>query len=349
MESDPGADTANGSDAAVRAFLQALGAHPYRFGFFPALRRLECLHPHQPGLGRSSRAEQDPIRLGVDPSMAFPAATLAGLDHQSPGRPPRLAVNFLGLLGPRGPLPLHLTEYIHDRLHNAHDPTFARFLDVFHHRMLSLFYRAWANAQPAVNLDRPDQDRFALYIGALFGLGMPALRRRDALPDLAKLYYAGRFVPHTRNAEGLCAMVEDWLGVKVGIDEFVGAWMDLPEDSRWRLGQDTGGRQGGVGQLGTDTILGARVWGYQHKFRLILGPMDLDDYVRLLPGGDGLVRLEAMVRNYVGDELQWDLRLVLRREQAPPLRLGGAGRLGWTTWCRNRPLGADAGDLVLAV
>ena len=124
--------------------------------------------------------------------------------------PPRLAVNFFGLFGPNGPLPLHLTEYARNRLRAESDPTLVRFIDLFHHRMLTLFYRVWAAAQPTVSFDRPETDRFALYVGSLFGLGMPSLRNRDAFPDLARLHYAGQLACQTRHPDGLNAMISDY-------------------------------------------------------------------------------------------------------------------------------------------
>ncbi len=246
------------------------------------------------------------------------------------------------MFGPIGPLPIHLTVYAYDRLRNAHDPTFARFLDVFHHRMLTLFYRAWANARPAVSFDRPESDWFGVYLASLFGLGMETLRNRDALPDVAKLHFAGRLACQTRNPDGLQAMMAQYFGLPVRIEEFVGAWMDLPDNGRCRLGLSPE-----TGALGLTAIAGARVWGCQQKFRIVLGAVDLAEYRRLLPGGDSLRRLVALVRNYIGDELGWDLNLILKREEVPHLKLGESGRLGWTTWLGERQAESDADDLVL--
>src|SRR6185369_7881895 len=128
--------------------------------------------------------------LGQEPDMAFAPAPLASFEPGEKGRPGRLQVRLFGLLGPNGPLPLHFTEYARERLRHANDPTLSRFLDLFHHRLMTLFYRAWAQAQPHVSRDRPNDDRFAVYVGALFGLSQPTSRNRDTLPDLAKLFHA---------------------------------------------------------------------------------------------------------------------------------------------------------------
>lgn len=322
------------------ALLGQLAREPHAFDFFQALRRLEATHPDKPRIGEAKRPSDEPIRLGQEPTLAFAPSTLASLRRRG-NRPPRLEVFCFGLFGPNGPLPLHLTEYARDRLRNHDDPTFARFADVFHHRLLTLFYRAWASLQPVVSYDRPERDRFGGYLGAVFGLGTSALRNRDAVPDLAKLYYAGLLAAPTHHADGLRAILGDYFGVAVAIEQFVGQWIELSEDNMTRLGDPD------TGALGVTAVAGSRVWDVQHKFRIRVGPIGYADYRRLLPGGDSLERLVALVRNYVDDGLSWDLQLVLKKEEVPPLQLGESGQLGWTTWAASAPLDEDADDLML--
>jgi type VI secretion system protein ImpH len=322
---------------------QSLAHAPWSFDFFQAVRRLECAHRSRPRVGYSSHANEDPVRFAQVPSLAFAPSTLAsfGTDHGGATSAPRLAVHFFGLLGPNGPMPLHFTDFVRDRL-RSHDATLARFLDVFHHRMISLFYRAWACNQPTVSFDRPDQDRFGVYVASLFGMGIASYRSRDALPDIAKLHYAGRLVCQTHHAEGLEAIVADYFGMPAEIDQCVGQWLAVPAESACRLG---GSRA--RGELGINVIVGDRVWDCQMKFRLKLGPMTFAEYQRMLPGGSSLARLVAWVKNYIGDALEWDARMILKKEEVPALRLGQVGQLGWSTWLTSRPMSRDADDLVL--
>lgn len=322
----------------ITTVLDALAGATHEFDFFQALRRLECAYRDKPRFGKAQRAADEPIRLGQEPSLAFAPSPLARLATSSNG-PPWLMVLFFGLLGPNGPLPLHLTEYVRDRTRNADDPTMARFFDVFHHRMLMLFYRAWANGEPTVEHDRPEDDRFATYAAALAGLAGPAFEDRDAFPDSAKLYYIGRLASPVRNAEGLQAMISDFFGMPAQVEEFMGAWLDLPPEYQWRLGRAP------RGILGASTILGGRVWGCQQKFRVVLGPLSRPQFERMLPGGKDLPALTALVRNYAGDELLWDLRLVLEKRTDEKLKLGRS-RMGWTTWLGQAPSGWRE-DLVL--
>lgn len=322
--------------------LRSLENEPYRFDFFQALRRLECLSPDSPRWGESAGPAEDPVRLGQEPSLAFAPSTLAGLERGKDGRPARLVIHFLGLLGPNGPLPLHLTEYARDRVRNADDPTFARFLDIFHHRMLSLFYRAWATAQPAVQLDRPTADRFADYVGSFLGIGESPFQHRDAVPDWAKLYYAGQFASQSHHARGLTAVIRDFFQLPGRVEEFAARWIDLPQDCRLRLGQSP---QTGV--LGETAVVGDRVWDCMQTFRIVLGPMPLKRLESFLPGGASRQCLDDFVRNYVGDELGWEIQLVLKKEEVPRSELGLAGRLGWTTWLASDSRKRDADDLIL--
>ncbi len=333
--------------AALRSRLQA---EPWSFDFYAAVRALEALEPHRRRVGTSVRVSEDAVRFGQEPSLAFAPSTICRFE---PSRttpwgavvPDRLLVNFLGLLGPQGPMPLHLTEFIRDRARNHRDHTLERFLDIFHHRIISLFYRAWAQARQTAGYDRArvgDEGRWTIYVGSLIGLGRPGVKGRDDIPDEAKLHFAGRLAPLVRNAEGLRAIVEKYFGVRTEINEFVGRWVDLPPADLCRLGSSPESAR-----LGATAILGARVWDCQGMFRLRLGPMTLADYERLLPGTRGERRLRDWIRLYLCDDLAWEARLVLLEREVPRLSLGRAGRLGWTTWLASGPLGRDPADLTI--
>ncbi|HWS12625.1 MAG TPA: type VI secretion system baseplate subunit TssG [Rhodocyclaceae bacterium] len=324
------------------SYLRALEERPFDFDFYQVLRRIESFNPGRPRIGRAVRPVDEPVRLGQETSMSFAPAPLAAYIPAAEGRPPRLQQRFFGLLGPNGPLPLHLTDFARERILHGGDPTMARFLDVLNHRFLALLYRAWAQAQPTVSLDRPADDRFVAYVGSLAGVGTGATTKRDAVGDYAKLFYSGLLVRQVRNRDGLAAWLAGFFRVPVRVEQFVGHWMRLPEQDRTRIGVDTEGARLGVG-----AVAGARVWDRQHKIRIELGPLDLARYESFLPGGSAIGRLVALVRQYLCLELEWDARLKLQREQVPRTRLGRYGRLGWTTWLGTYRREEDAADLTL--
>jgi type VI secretion system protein ImpH len=249
-------------------------------------------------------------------------------------------------------LPLHITEYVRERLRNADDPTLSRFLDMLQHRFIGLFYRSWAQAQPHVGRDRPDADLFAGYVAASIGVMPLSFRRRDSVADVAKLFHASALVRHVRNAEGLATVLRHFFRVPTRVEQFVPHWMSLGVREQTALA-----REGAT--LGTGAVLGRRVWDCQHKFRIHAGPLTLIEYESFLPArpnprgeddrhaGTLLRQLVDWVRLYLSFELEWDLRLTLAMDEIPPMALGVRGRLGWTTWLAHRHRSSDASDLCL--
>jgi type VI secretion system protein ImpH len=316
---------------------------PWKQDFFQVLREFECAYADKPRIGTSLRPQDEAVRLGQDPSMSFAPATFSAVQRSAQGGPARLVQQFLGLFGPNGALPLHLTEFARDRLLHHRDASLVRFVDVLHHRPLTLFYRAWAQAQPAVSFDRPQSDRFSAYVGSLVGIGMPGLRQRDAAGDHVRLFFSGWLSRPVRTADGLRAILSGFFKLPVTIREFAGHWLRLPEDDTTRIGARNAGCT-----LGGGAVLGHRVWDRQHGIQVAFGPLQLAQYESLLPGGPALERLVALMRHYLGFEIDWDLRLSLARDQVPTARLGST-RLGWTSWLGCTQRKRDADDLRLDV
>jgi type VI secretion system protein ImpH len=325
------------------AWLGLLAEAPYNFDFYQAMRRVASAHPHLPLLGEALRPMDEPVRVAQPAELDFAPAPIHSVQRQA-GLPPRLMQRAFGLLGPNGALPLHLTEYARERAQHHGDFTLQRFLDMLTHRFALLFYRAWAEAQPAVSLDRPGNKAYFNRLGALVGIGLPSLQGRDALPDISKLHFAGRLSRQTRDAEGLLAWCRIEFDLPVAIEQWCGHWMPLSRDERSRLGR----RRGAL--VGRSAVLGSSVWDVQHKFRITMGPLRLDQYRRFLPGGADIARLQALVRHWVGLEFAWDLKLVLVRDDVPRclLRPGGTG-LGHTTWLGHYRRPRDADDLRIDV
>lgn len=323
--------------------IKRMQSEPYRFGFFSSLRYLECLYPDLPRLGQAAKPADEALRLGQEPSLAFAPSTLASFRAGSRSRTHLLACFFFGLFGPHGPLPLHLTEYARERELSSHDPTFRRFADIFHHRMLALFYRAWADAQPTVSLDRREDRRFDIYAGSLIGTADSSLRNRDEISDECKFFWAGRLSLAARPAEALPAILQDYFRLPFSLREFVGEWLPLAERDWLRLGINKDSCS-----LGVNTMLGDSVWSCQHRFQVTCGPIAYDAFQALLPGGLGLRRLRDLIRNYLGDEFDWNCRLILESDEIPALLLGNSGQLGWTTWLGERTGKGDAHDVIVA-
>jgi type VI secretion system protein ImpH len=319
--------------------LAQLRETPQRFTLFAALRVLEQAFADRPRFGESRKASDDAVRLGHAPHLTFAPSDVTSFETTEE-RSLRLEQHSFGMFGPNGALPLHLSEHAYERRRQQDDPTFIDFLNIFQHRLIALFYRAWANSDPATSFDRPRTDRFAMYIGALQGLAPQEARERDAVADYAKLSRAGAYTQQTRSAEGLEVVLEDYFNLPVEVNQLVGAWLDIPEELRCRLG---GAKE--FATLGQGATLGAATWQCQHKFEIVLGPLTLGTLRNFLPGARGLTELCALVRLYTSDEWTWQLRLLLRDKEIPGIRVGKSGQLGWTTWLGKRLNTAD--DVVI--
>ncbi len=336
------ADAGAAAGAGAQAFWRRLKADPSAHDLFFALRVLQARHPALPRFGRAEHPHAEPVRLGQDPSLAFAPATIAEVlppPPRAPHLPERLTVWSFGLYGPNGPLPTHLTEYVYDRLHQHDDPTLARFADIFHHRLLLLFFRAWSDAQPTASLDRAGADSFGRQLGSLIGLGEAGLWARDAVPDHAKRFAASHWSRSSRNPEGLAAALQMFFDVPVQLQEHRLHHLELEAEQQTRL-QSFGGNT----RLGVDAVLGSRVPDAQYAFRLRLGPMPLARYLALLPGAPGFRAVVDWVRNYVGVEYAWDLQLVLHQAEVPGTALGGSAQLGRSSWLLAGPATHDAQD-----
>ena len=329
---------ATGSDSAAAERLQALHElfdaverEPWAYDFFALLRRVDALRPDLPRTGQARRPVQEALRLGQVPELDFAPSALASFERRADAAP-RLGVRFFGLLGPQGPMPLHFTEYVRERLHHFGDSTLTHFLDLFHHRLLSLFYRAWAQAQPTVHLDRPADDRYSSWLAACAGL---PVKGTQALPFAALAYQAGGLSGRSRHPEALCKALKQYFGVAVALRAHVGVWLQIEPADRSRLGHARNRLEHSTlpaAALGHSANLGHKVWDRQYKFRLQIGPVTFAQYMAFLPGGSAWRPLKDWVQLLAGPDLRWDLQLSLHPAEKPAARLGRHIRLGLTGW-----------------
>lgn len=310
--------------------LQSLMAEPWRFGFLALLRRIGANAAIDP-VGTAPRPHGEPFRLGQQPSLAFAPREIASAQELA-GRL-RIRLYGLGMLGPNGPLPIHVTEMARDREDSRRDVTTGDFFDIFHHRFFALFYRAWASAQSTAGLDRPADERFSIYVASLGGHDTTHIRRAP-LPSHARLAASAHLVRESRDPSSLRATLAHYFGVPVEIEENVFHWMAIEPADQGRMGHP-----GPAATMGQAAMLGRVTPDRQYRFRIVIGPVDLGAYLRFTPQGEDLPHLVEWVRAFVGYELEWELELRIRPESAPPAVMGGPQRMGWSGW-----LGRSAQD-----
>lgn len=310
------------------ALIGQLQATPWRYGFLALLRRIGA-DPQIDPIGTARRPRTEPFRLGQQPSLAFAPREIASIAEAN-GRL-KIRLFGLGMLGPNGPLPIHVTEIAREREVNRRDVTLVNFLDIFHHRSLTLLYRAWASAQAAAGLDRPNDERFSFYVASLIGLDVDEIDR-GAVPAHARLAASAHLVREARNPDGLRATLAHYFGVQVAIEEHVFHWIDVAPRNQSRLG-----KSGASATLDQRAVLGEQLPDRQHKFRIVIGPLDIDQYLRFTPRGDDLPKLIQWVRAFVGREFEWELELRIKPHSAPPAVVGGPQQLGWSGWLGRLP------------
>lgn len=338
------------SGGADRPLIQLLFDDSYRFSFFQAVRLLERIYPERQPIGRDGDAPaREVARFRTRPSLAFPASEIYQITRptiaEDEPAPPEMIVTFLGLTGPLGLLPHHYTELVAERVRYK-DTALGDFLDLFNHRMISLFYRAWEKYRFPIAYERGELDRFTEYLFDLIGMGTKGLRgNRLEMPDQGLLFYGGLVAQHPHSASAVEAIVGDYFNVPAHVGQFAGQWLKLDDENFSRLGVANS-------QLGISAIAGTRVWDDQSRFRINLGPLRLDEFKAFLPVGSAFKPVMGLVRFLVGKEFDFDIRLVLKAEEVPDCKLGTRAAeqpmLGWTTWLNTRGFTKDDSQVVLS-
>ncbi len=325
-----------------RLLPQRLSETPQEFRFFQAVRLFQLASGKEGAVGRFSNPADEAVRFAAHQSLGFPASQIQDIEFREDA-PPKMTVNFMGLTGPVGELPVFYTAYVIQR-NRLRDHTLADFLDLFNHRIISLFYRSWEKYRFAVPYERGEVAGLTHNLLDIAGLGTPGLRDRQPVDDRAFIYYAGLLSQKPRSAQGLKQMLEDYFDVEVEVVQFVGSWRPLDPEMLCRLvDEESEGSESTM--LGGGAVAGDEVWDPQSAVRLRLGPMSLVKYLEFLPDGAAFPKLQAMCRFYAGQDIDFEVQLVLRREEAPKCQLGAGGatapRLGWLSWARRKPLAKD--------
>jgi len=335
------------SDLAAGEIGETLRREPFSFDFFQAVRLLERFYPERTSVGRFAHPETEVARFGVHASLAFPASQIQKMDWPE-RKPVQMTVNFMGLTGPQGVLPNPYTTLIIERL-RAGDSSLQDFLDIFNHRIISLFYRAWRKYRFDVACEEGERDLFSRHLLSLVGLGTDGLRDRQAVSDDALIYYAGLLAQRPRSAQALQQILADYFDVPVKIEQFAGGWYRLDRATQCRLEEGSSESE----ELGFGAVVGDEVWNQQSKVRIVLGPLTLERYVDFLPYGQSWEPLGAWVRFFSNDEWDFEVKLILEREQVPACTLGAEGasgpQLGWVSWVKSVPFGRNPDDTVLGL
>ncbi len=324
---------------------ESLYERPARFEFFQAVRLLRRLRGGRGGIGADD-PDQEAIRFRSEVSLGFPTSDIAKLEPPDEERPTDvMTVAFLGMATPDsfGSLP---TRYAEEILNQERNKNFALrdFFDLFNHRFVSLFYRAWEKYCLPVQYEAGDARFFERALSSVIGMGTSGLAQRLAVEDRALLSRAGLLAMAPVPQSVLAGVLESYFGVPVEVEQFLHGWYEIDEEEQTRLGASNS-------RLGEDLFIGSRVCLAQYKFELRLGPLGWDRYQDFFPIAEGFHALVDLVRLAVTPEMEFEARPVLRAAEVPALRLehtpSQACRLGWSTWLKGEEFQRDADDAVL--
>jgi type VI secretion system protein ImpH len=323
---------------------EMLDKEPYRFEFFQAVRLLQRMYPHRGTPGKFNNPPDEVARFAAHASSSFPASEIQSLERGA--GPVRMTVNFMGLTGPQGTLPRPYNSLIMERLRER-DASMRDFFDIFNHRAVSLFYQAFEKYRFTIPYERGERDRFSHHILALIGLATPGLQERlkpDGVPDDSLLFYSGLLSMHTRSAVALRQVLLDYFRVPVEIEQFVGVWRPVEQESQCSLGEGATYSE----RLGFGAVVGDEVWDQQSRVRVRLGPMTLEQYEDFLPGGEAYRRIRSIAGFFAGSEYDIELQLILKRNEVPRCELTSKGpQLGWTSWVKSAEFERDPGETIL--
>jgi type VI secretion system protein ImpH len=333
-------------DVALAKVREKLFREPYSFDFFQSVRLLEWLQPGRSPVGRYSHPHNEVVRFGANPILHFPASAIHSLKER-PDASPTMEINFMGLIGPLGALPNYVTELIAARI-RAHDTALLDFLNIFNHRLTSFFYQAWEKNHFTVAYERDRSDPVTACLFSLVGFGMPGIRNRQPVEDESFIFYSGLYGLIPKSALALESVLGDYFDIPVEVEPFVGTWRSLAEPDQCVFG----GEVPESTMLGFGAVVGEEIWDQQSRVRLKLGPLGAARYRDFLPTGEAWPKLRAIVRSFCGNDLEFEVQLILRREDVPAFELRNPAenplRLGWLTWLKSHEeFDRSPGDTIL--
>ena len=320
---------------------------PYGYGFFQAVRLLERIYPERPSVGRDSLPASEVVRFRSHPTLEFPASELYQLRETSEDftdfRKIEMFVNFMGMVGAVGVLPSNYTELVVERI-RYRDQALWDFLDIFTHRAVSLFFRAWEKYRFPVAYERGKGDDFTDSLFDFVGLGTRGLRGKMNLPDESLLPYAGLISNKPVSVTALEQTLSDYFAVPVKVEQFYGQWLALDDESITRLGSVNT-------RLGVSTVIGTRIYDSQSKFRVQIGAIGLEKFKGFLPDGSAHKAATNLIRFLAGEEFDFDLQLILAAREVPSCILTTRAKrrpqLGWTSYLKTQKFKQDDEQVIL--
>jgi type VI secretion system protein ImpH len=321
----------------LNAKVAELSADARRYAFFRLVYLLERVHAKAPAVGQLGPPTDERIRLRADTALIFSSSdvtALAQVKYPDEIERTRVTSAFMGLYGAVSPLPTHYVEQLAQGEYQGGPQPVREFLDVFHHRLLSLLYRTWTKYRFAMMYRKRGVDPFTRRM--VCAVGLDGFRAAEGTIDrFLMLRYAPLLASKSRSARGLEVVLSEMFGsMGVRIEQFVGHWLKLEKPLRNQLGVSNH-------QLGESLTIGRYVYDGNGRFTVVLGPLGYDEYLSFLPGGHQRPVLRSVIATFTRGQQDVMLELHVKTDEAPRFQLGSekAASLQRTAW-----LGGGSGN-----
>ncbi len=305
------------------AVIDDLYANPAAYEFHQAVRILRAVQGTGLGQEEETFGAESRLQFSSRIQLTYPSSDLFAVTQLESGIT-KVEVNFMGLAGTTGPLPIAYTERFIER-ERAKDTAPRAFLDLFNHRLIGLMHTIRVHQWPTLAPCSPEKSRLAVPLKSFVGLNGRHLQNRLKIADRSLYAFSGVLWHHPRSAAGLRQILRVHFQVNVTIEPCQGGWRPINDHLLTTLG-------GEVARLGWGASIGSRFWDQGKSIKVILGPLSLAQFKDFLPTGSAYVPLAELGRFYLGYQTRVEAELVLKQDEVPQSYLARDTRLGWTSW-----------------
>lgn len=327
----------------IPTLIESFYKEPFAYEFHQALMLLELMHPDAPSLGEGVALEKEVVRLKSRVYLSTSSDDLYSLEPADliNGTPIKLVMNFFGIAGIQGPLPVPYTELLLDRI-SKKDTALRDFLDIFNHRLASVLHRIRKKYWVGLDTIPADKSAIGQALRAFAGIQPESNQEEIGMRPRNLIAYTGLLWTHPRSGVALSVMLSDYFEVPVFIKPFKGRWLTLEPTQTTLLGWD-----GQFNTLGQGASLGTRVWDILTGITIKIGPLNEKKFREFLKNGSAYPALERLVKLFLPKDYFFHINLVMKGPDITPTYLGGKTALGWTSWLCQKPRQKDDAQVML--
>ncbi|WP_150696061.1 type VI secretion system baseplate subunit TssG [Pandoraea terrae] len=290
-----------------------------RMNFFRFCELMELAAPDCAPIGTTDSPAAEPVRFRSRARLGFPNREIDAIEYDGENGPtsPVVRTTFLGLYGVDARMPSYFPDEIAQNREGA-EPLSA-FLDIFHHRTITQYYRVWRKYRYPAGFRADGTDEISRYLLSFAGLGIGHAEIGKTVGTRKLLSMLGLASQKTRTAEGLAGVLQHAVpDASVSVEAFYPVWIPVADYPPTALGENC--------------LLGRGFHDRANAVRIVFTPQTRESVLGLMPGRDNHREVMALLRFYLGYEAQAHLDMHVSPELMPAQVLNSDQlRLGYTT------------------